>query len=45
MTEFAKLRTETNSYLSNDSDKNKKVQRTKKCVLNRKRRFEDYKHC
>ena len=45
MTEFAKLRTETNSYLSNDSDKNKKVQRTKKCVLKRKRRFEDYKHC
>ena len=35
------------SYLTNDSDKNKKAKgmKRKKCVLKRKLKFEDYKSC
>ena len=44
MTEFAGLRTETNNYLTEDSDEDKKAKDTKKCTIKRKLKFEDYEH-
>ena len=45
MTEFAALRPKTYSYLTDDNDKNKKVQDKRKCVIKWKFKFEDYKNC
>ena len=46
MKEFFALRIKTYSYLTdiNDEDK-KKAKNTKKCVMKRKHKFADYKHC
>ena len=45
MREFAELRAKTYSNFTNNNDKDKKSRGTKKCVLKRKLKFEDYKHC
>ena len=45
MTEFAALRPKTHNYLTDNSDKNKKPKDTKKCIIKRKVKSEDYKHC
>ena len=42
MTEFAALRPKTQSYWTGDNNESK---RHKKCVIKRKLKFEDYKHC
>ena len=42
---FCCTETETYSYLIDDSDENKKGKGTKNCVVKRKLKFEDYKHC
>ena len=45
VTEFASSRSETYSYLTEDSDgKNNISKRTKKCVIKRKLKFEDSKN-
>ena len=36
---------ETQSYLTDDSDENKITKDTKKCVIKRNVKFEDYKNC
>ena len=41
----AALRPKIYSYLTDDKDENRKVKRTKKCVMKRKLKFEDYKNC
>ena len=43
MTEFAPLRPKTYSYLMDDSNSDKKAKRTKKCVIKRVLKFNDYK--
>ena len=43
MKELTALRTETYSYLTDNSYKNKKAKGTKKCFIKRKLHFEDYK--
>ena len=45
MTEFTSLRPKTYSYLTNDNERNKNAKDTKKCLIKRKLKFEDYKHC
>ena len=45
MTEFAALRAKTYSYSTDNKDEDKKAKGTKKCVIKRKLKFEDYKHC
>ena len=45
MTKFVGLRTKTCSYLTHDGSEDKKVKGTKKCVLKRKLKFENYKNC
>ena len=45
MVEFAALRPKTYSYLRDYNDENKKAKGTKKCVVKRKLKFEDYNHC
>ena len=45
MVEFAALRPKRYSYLRDDNDENKKAKGTKKCVVKRKLKFEDYNHC
>ena len=44
-TEFAALRPKTYNYLTVNKGENKKAKGTKKCVIKRKLKFEDYKHC
>ena len=44
MTKFATLRRKTQSYLTDDSDENKITKGTKKCVIKRNVKFEDYKN-
>ena len=43
MTEFATLRPKTYSYLMNDGNSDKKAKGTKKCVIKRILKFNDYK--
>ena len=43
MTEFVALRPKTYSYLMDDGGSDKKVKGTKKCVLKRRLKFNDYK--
>ena len=45
MIEFAALRPKIYSYLRNDNNENKKEKSIKKCVVKRKLKFEDHKHC
>ena len=33
------------SYLTDNNDENKKAKGTKKCVIKRTLKFDDYKHC
>ena len=43
--EFVALRPETFSYLTDDCKENKKAKGTKKCVIKRMIKFDDYKKC
>ena len=45
MTKFVGLRAETYSYLIDDSSEDKKAKSTKKFVINRKLKFENYENC
>ena len=45
ITEFVALRPKTHSYLSDDCKENKKAKGTKKCVIKRMIKFDDYKNC
>ena len=45
MTEFVALRPKTYSYLTDDDNNDKKVKGTKKCVIKRILKFNDYKNC
>ena len=45
ITEFVTLRPTTYSYLTDDGKEDKKAKRTKKCVIKRMIRFNDYKNC
>ena len=45
MTEFVTLRPKTYSYLMDDESEAKKAKGTKKCVIKRKLKFNDYKDC
>ena len=45
MTEFVVLRPKTYSYLMDDGGSHKKAKRTKKCVIKRILKFNDYKGC
>ena len=42
---FVGLRVKTYSYLIDDNSKDKKAKGTKKCVIERKLKFENYKNC
>ena len=45
ITEFVTLRPKTYSYLTDDCKEDKKGKETKKCVIKRMIKFNDYKHC
>ena len=45
MRKFVGLRAKTYSYLIDDSIEDKKAEGTKKCVIKRKLKFENYKNC
>ena len=45
MTKFVRLRAKTYSYLIDDGSEDKKAKSTKKCVIKRKLKFENYKGC
>ena len=45
MKEFVRLTAKTYSYLKDNNDEDKKAKGTKKCVIKRKLKFEDYKNC
>ena len=45
ITEFVTLRPKTCSYLTDDGKEDKKAKGTKKCVIKRMIKFEDYKNC
>ena len=45
MKEFFRLRAKTCSYLIDDSSEDKKVKDTKKCIIKRKLKPENYKTC
>ena len=45
MAEFSTLEPKTYSFLTDDSNENKKAKGTKNCVIKQKLKFEDYKHC
>ena len=45
MTEFVALRRNTYSYLIDDGGSNKKVKGTKKCVIKKILKVNDYKNC
>ena len=45
ITEFVTLRLKTYSYLTDDGKEDKKAKGTKKCVIKRMIKFEDYKNC
>ena len=45
MIKFVELRLKTYSYLIDDGSEDKKVKGTKKCVVKRKLKFENYKNC
>ena len=45
MIKFVGLRANTYSYLTDDGSEDKKAKDTKKCVIKRKFKFENYKSC
>ena len=45
MKEFVGLRAKTYSHLKNNNDEDEKAEGKKKCVMKRKRKFEDYSNC
>ena len=45
MTEFCALKPKTYSYLMDDGGVDKKAKGTKKCVIKRRLKFNDYKDC
>ena len=45
MTVFATIRPKTYSYLMDDANSHKKAKGTKKCLIKRKFKFNDYKDC
>ena len=45
LTEFAALRPKTYSYLMDDGGSDKKAKGTKKCIIKRRLKFNDYKGC
>ena len=45
ITEFVTLRPKTYSYLTDDCKEDKKVKGTKKCIIKRMIKFNDYKNC
>ena len=45
MRKFVGLRAKTYNYLIDDGSEDKKAKSTKKCVIKRKLRFENYKNC
>ena len=45
ITEFVTLKPKTYSYLTDDSKEDKKAEGTKKCVIKRMIKFDDYKNC
>ena len=45
ITEFVTLRPKTYSYLINDCKEDKKAKGTKKCLIKRMIKFDDYKNC
>ena len=45
ITEFVTLRPKTYSYLTDDSKEDKKDKGTKKCVIKKMIKFDDYKKC
>ena len=45
MKEFFALRPKTYSYLMDDDSKHRKAKGTKKCVIKRRLKFNDYKNC
>ena len=45
ITEFVALRLKTYSYLTDDCEEDKKAKGTKKCVIKRMIKFDDYKNC
>ena len=45
ITEFVTLRPKTYSFLTDDGKEDKKANRTKKCVIKNKIKFNDYKKC
>ena len=45
ITEFVALRPKTYSYLTDDYKEDKKAKGTKKCVIKRMIKFNDYKNC
>ena len=42
---FVRLRVKNYSYLTDDGSEDKKGKGTKKCVIKRKPKFENYKNC
>ena len=44
-TEFVALRPKTYSYLTDDCKEDKNAKGTKKCVIKRMIKFDDYKNC
>ena len=45
MTKFVALRPKTYSYLTDDCEEDKKAKETKKCVIKRELKLNDYKYC
>ena len=45
ITEFVTLRPKTYSYSTDDSKEDKKAKGTKKCIIKRMIKFDDYKNC
>ena len=45
MKEFTAFKTKIYSYLTDNNNEDKKAKDTKKCVVKRKLKFEDYKLC
>ena len=45
MKQFVRLGAKTQSYLKDNNDEDKKAKGTKKCVIKRKLKFQNYKNC